>query len=83
MYLVAMGVDVNTTTGGTTTAMLDPTFSIDAPGDYEIDFSLGVGNGMTAAVPEPSTWAMMMLGFCGVGFMAYRRKQGGPVLRLT
>lgn len=27
-----------------------------------------------AAVPEPSTWAMMLLGFCGVGFMAYRRK---------
>ena len=26
------------------------------------------------AVPEPSTWAMMLLGFAGVGFMAYRRK---------
>jgi hypothetical protein len=26
------------------------------------------------AVPEPSTWAMMVLGFAGVGFMAYRRK---------
>jgi len=26
------------------------------------------------AVPEPSTWAMMILGFSGVGFMAYRRK---------
>jgi hypothetical protein len=25
-------------------------------------------------VPEPSTWAMMLLGFMGVGFMAYRRK---------
>ena len=25
-------------------------------------------------VPEPSTWAMMLLGFAGVGFMAYRRK---------
>ena len=25
-------------------------------------------------VPEPSTWAMMILGFAGVGFMAYRRK---------
>jgi hypothetical protein len=25
------------------------------------------------AVPEPSTWAMMILGFCGIGFMAYRR----------
>jgi hypothetical protein len=29
---------------------------------------------LTAAVPEPSTWAMMILGFAGVGFMAYRRK---------
>lgn len=26
------------------------------------------------AVPEPSTWAMLILGFAGVGFMAYRRK---------
>jgi hypothetical protein len=26
------------------------------------------------AVPEPSTWAMMILGFAGIGFMAYRRK---------
>jgi PEP-CTERM motif-containing protein len=31
--------------------------------------SIGVGS-----VPEPSTWAMMILGFAGVGFMAYRRK---------
>jgi hypothetical protein len=31
---------------------------------------------MTAAVPEPSTWAMMILGFFGVGFMAYRKKNG-------
>jgi hypothetical protein len=28
------------------------------------------------AVPEPSTWAMMILGFLGVGFVAYRRKSG-------
>ena len=28
----------------------------------------------TASVPEPSTWAMLLLGFAGVGFMAYRRK---------
>jgi hypothetical protein len=27
-----------------------------------------------AAVPEPSTWAMLLLGFAGIGFMAYRRK---------
>jgi hypothetical protein len=28
----------------------------------------------TTAVPEPSTWAMMILGFVGLGFMAYRKK---------
>lgn len=27
------------------------------------------------AVPEPSTWAMMLIGFAGVGFVAYRRKR--------
>jgi hypothetical protein len=30
--------------------------------------------GPLAAVPEPSTWAMMLVGFAGIGFMAYRRK---------
>ncbi len=29
---------------------------------------------IATAVPEPSTWAMMILGVMGVGFMAYRRK---------
>jgi hypothetical protein len=32
------------------------------------------GASISAAVPEPSTWAMMLLGFCGLGFLAYRRK---------
>jgi hypothetical protein len=31
---------------------------------------------ITAAVPEPSTWAMMILGFVGIGFMTYRRRKG-------
>jgi len=39
--------------------------------------------GAIGAVPEPSTWAMMILGFCGLGFMAYRREQNGPALRLA
>jgi PEP-CTERM motif-containing protein len=34
----------------------------------------GTVSSEVAAVPEPSTWAMMLLGFFGVGFMAYRRK---------
>jgi hypothetical protein len=29
---------------------------------------------LTTAVPEPSTWAMVILGFAGIGFMTYRRK---------
>jgi PEP-CTERM motif len=38
---------------------------------------------VASAVPEPSTWAMMILGFMGVGFMAYRRKQNRSALRLA
>jgi hypothetical protein len=41
------------------------------------------GPAVTSAVPEPSTWAMMILGFAGVGFMAYRRKNNGPALRVA
>nr|WP_108522505.1 SGNH/GDSL hydrolase family protein [Bradyrhizobium algeriense] len=36
---------------------------------------------LQAAVPEPSTWATMILGFAGMGFMAYRRKTGRPALQ--
>jgi hypothetical protein len=38
-------------------------------GDFVID------NPTVAAVPEASTWAMMILGFVGVGFLAYRRRE--------
>jgi hypothetical protein len=30
--------------------------------------------GIADPVPEPSTWAMMILGFLGLGFMAYRKR---------
>jgi hypothetical protein len=38
---------------------------------------------IAAAVPEPSTWAMMILGFCGLGVMTYRRKQKGSSLSVA
>jgi PEP-CTERM motif len=38
--------------------------------DVRTDGSFTTG---VAAVPEPATWAMMILGFAGVGFVAYRR----------
>jgi hypothetical protein len=37
---------------------------------------------LTTDVPESSTWAMMILGFCGIGFMAYGRKSK-PSFRLV
>ena len=43
--------------------------------DFVIDnVALTNGPDLTAAVPEASTWAMVSLGFFGLGFMAYRRK---------
>ena len=30
---------------------------------------------LTASVPEPSTWAMMALGFAGLGYAGYRRRR--------
>ena len=37
----------------------------------------------TPSVPEPSTWAMMILGFAGVGFMSYRRSRKDQGLTLA
>ena len=34
----------------------------------------GISATFTSGVPEPSTWAMMLLGFFGIGFLAYRRR---------
>jgi hypothetical protein len=39
-----------------------------------------VGNEAAAGViPEPSTWAMMMLGFAGLGLVSYRARRAGAV----
>jgi hypothetical protein len=41
------------------------------------------GNAVTTAVPEPSTWAMMILGFAGLGAMMYRRRNNNAMLRVA
>jgi hypothetical protein len=33
------------------------------------------GLSIAAPVPEPSTWAMLLLGFAGIGFAAYRKRR--------
>jgi hypothetical protein len=41
-----------------------------------------LSTGSVSAVPETSTWAMMILGFMGIGFLVYRRKSG-PNFRIA
>jgi PEP-CTERM motif len=63
-------------------------FNFDATpaSDYQLVLSDASGNNAlvsgVSAIPEPSTWAMMLLGFAGLGFMAYRRKPK-PALMAT
>jgi PEP-CTERM motif len=63
---------------GSGTASIDPYFYLDPliadPNDYTLLFSPGIVNSPSNfAVPEPSTWAMILLGFAGLGFAGYRR----------
>ena len=41
----------------------------DGPGGFGFDLAIG------GAVPEPSTWAMMLVGFAGLGFAGTRARQ--------
>jgi hypothetical protein len=50
------------------------------PRTYDRAFSL---DGAVSGVPEPSTWAMMILGFCGLGFLAHRRRNQTSALAVV
>jgi hypothetical protein len=71
------------TPGSGTTAVIafDDNGAPDA--DYDdLVVRITVTGGTLTAVPEASTWAMMILGFLGVGFVAYRRRENSA-LRLA
>jgi|APIni6443716594_1056825.scaffolds.fasta_scaffold479891_1 PEP-CTERM motif len=50
------------------------------PGSSEF---VNASSAMVAGVPEPSTWAMMILGFLALGFLAYRKKQNVTAHNVT
>jgi PEP-CTERM motif len=59
---------------------------VTTPGPHTFTIDYVEGNGapsqltfMTTAVPEPSTWAMMILGFCGIGAMTFRRRKSAAL----
>jgi hypothetical protein len=65
-------------------------FNQSSNGQYRVNtFSPGsseyvmASSAMVAGVPEPSTWAMMILGFLALGFMAYRRKPHATAFRVA
>jgi hypothetical protein len=72
--------------GGSPWQTFDSSFTPAATADLTLSFlpngtwsggfidAVSLSTPITGAVPEPSTWAMMLLGFVGLGFMAYRRK---------
>jgi hypothetical protein len=52
-----------------------PTLSLDVPKGASVTTASGVFDNFTSApVPEPSTWAMMLLGFLGLAYAATRRR---------
>lgn len=53
-----------------------PGFDFTFTGQYSLGDSTGSGTfNVTSAVPEPATWAMMLLGFAGLGFLAHRKSR--------
>jgi hypothetical protein len=62
-------------------AMVDPYIQIDptflaqyALGTFSWVFSSNVN--LSSTIPEPSTWAMMLLGLAALGFAGYRKSRG-------
>ena len=76
------GVDPGGTWG--VTAFVDPYFNI-APGtpnsdEYSLVFSPGIGNPpLAAAVPELSTWVMMLLGLSSLALLSTAKARGETV----
>ena len=63
-------------------------FAIEYLGDADAANYIGIDtfsvvSSVEAAVPESSKWAMMIIGFAGIGAMTYRRKRNGTALRLA
>jgi len=63
-----------------TSAVISGTFGNSAfPNSSGVDLFFGPTTGITSGVPEPSTWAMMILGFFGIGAMTYRRRKSATL----
>jgi PEP-CTERM motif len=72
---------------GAETSEIPTTFAV-APGTHQYVLDYVEGNGSpsdlifttTGGVPEPATWAMMLLGFAGLGFAGFRKAKTSVAL---
>lgn len=72
---VGTGSDVLHFASTTPAPLSGPSGDLAAFGPALDGISITEGAAAGPAAPEPSTWAMMILGFLGVGFMSYRRRR--------
>jgi hypothetical protein len=73
VYGIEMNAGMNQATGsGSASAFVDPMFTL--PPGYTLELSPGIGNSLPPT-PEASTWAMMLLGFAGLGLVGWRSQQ--------
>jgi hypothetical protein len=68
-----LDMTLNTTAGGGATADFLNTAQLSLGLPSGVTFTSASGVLLTAGVPEPSTWALMLLGFAGLGYAGYRR----------
>ncbi|WP_247522486.1 PEPxxWA-CTERM sorting domain-containing protein [Bradyrhizobium sp. 190] len=83
-YMTSMRIYLSDVTSqGLSSSSLPTSFNLADFGDTRVildSFGIQLQGQLTTltqvgAVPEPSTWAMMILGFAGVGCMTYRRRK--------
>ena len=73
-----IGLDQSVLDNLTSPLTAEVKYTISDPGGVG-EFNGGIDVSVTAAVPEPSTWMMMILGFVGITFMGMRKRSGGQV----
>jgi hypothetical protein len=59
--------------GGVTMSEISFTAAINSPTTGFLRFKQPRISGLVGVIPEPSTWAMMIIGFLGIGFVGYRK----------
>jgi hypothetical protein len=69
-FLIGLGTNITLASAGNIYAQVNDTFYSNNQGAYLVAVS---------AVPEPATWAMMLIGFAGLGIAARRRKLASAV----